>query len=123
MHNIPKTTGRLHFIGIGGIGMSGIAEILATLGYPVSGSDMAANYNVTRLREMGITVHVGHAAENLKDDKGNLPAAVVTSTAIQKDNAELAAARIAKKLNIAHTSPFQGKRDSSNTHIKRGRRH
>ena len=56
--------GRVHFVGIGGIGMSGIAEVLHNLGYSVQGSDIAEGANVSRLRERGIPVHVGHAAEN-----------------------------------------------------------
>ena len=81
-HGIPKDIGSIHFIGIGGIGMSGIAEILATLGYTVQGSDQAEGANVKRLREQGIEIKVGHEADNLKDKDGNLPAAVVISSAI-----------------------------------------
>ena len=94
MHRgLPKDIGALHFIGIGGIGMSGIAEILNSLGYTVRGSDMAEGPNVKRLRETGIEVKVGHAPENLKAADGNLPAAVVISSAIKKTNPELQAAR------------------------------
>ena len=75
--------GLIHFIGIGGIGMSAIAEVLHNLGYPVQGSDMADGANVQRLRAKGITVHVGHRAENLGDTE-----VVVTSTAIKLDNPE-----------------------------------
>ena len=82
-HGMPKDIGALHFIGIGGIGMSGIAEILATLGYAVQGSDQAENANVKRLREQGIDIKVGHEAGNLKDSKGEMPAAVVISSAIR----------------------------------------
>ncbi|MGI9363954.1 MAG: UDP-N-acetylmuramate--L-alanine ligase [Rhizobiaceae bacterium] len=75
--------GLIHFIGIGGIGMSAIAEVLHNLGYPVQGSDQNDGANVQRLREKGITVHVGHHAENLGESE-----VVVTSTAIKHDNAE-----------------------------------
>ncbi|PPD15390.1 MAG: UDP-N-acetylmuramate--L-alanine ligase [Methylobacterium sp.] len=85
---IPRETGPIHFIGIGGIGMSGIAEVLAKFGYTVQGSDAADNANVKRLREQGITCFVGHKAENL-----GKAAVVVVSTAIRRDNPELQAAR------------------------------
>ncbi|HEY8594004.1 MAG TPA: UDP-N-acetylmuramate--L-alanine ligase [Devosiaceae bacterium] len=85
---MPRDIGPVHFIGIGGIGMSGIAEILHTQGYTVRGSDMAANANVQRLREMGIEVSIGQSADNLKDAE-----VVVISSAIRKDNPELVAAR------------------------------
>ena len=62
---LPGELGPIHFIGIGGIGMSGIAEVLINLGYKVQGSDIAANANVKRLRALGINVAEGHAAENL----------------------------------------------------------
>ena len=80
--------GILHFIGIGGIGMSGIAEILHSLGYKVQGSDMTDNANVKRLREKGITIHIGHKAENLGD-----AGVVVISSAVKRDNPEVIAAR------------------------------
>lgn len=85
---MPQDIGPVHFVGIGGIGMSGIAEVLKTLGYQVQGSDMAENANVKRLRANGITVNVGHTAENL----GNAEV-VVVSSAIKTDNPELVAAR------------------------------
>src|SRR4051794_12017708 len=85
---LPNQLGPIHFIGIGGIGMSGIAEVLANLHYDVQGSDAAEGGNLKRLRERGITVHVGHAADNLGD-----AAVVVVSTAIRRDNPELVAAR------------------------------
>ena len=62
---MPQTIGVVHFIGIGGIGMSGIAEVLHNLGYSVQGSDQADSANVQRLRDKGIACFVGHAAENL----------------------------------------------------------
>jgi UDP-N-acetylmuramate--alanine ligase len=85
---LPPKLGPIHFIGIGGIGMSGIAEVMRNLGYTVQGSDAADNYNVKRLNDKGIRTFVGHRAENL--DGAEL---VVVSTAIQRDNPELAAAR------------------------------
>ena len=85
---LPSDIGPIHFVGIGGIGMSGIAEVLHNLGYAVQGSDASDNANVKRLRDKGISVFVGHAAENI----GNA-AVLVVSTAIKRDNAELVAAR------------------------------
>src|SRR3954471_9631301 len=85
---MPQTIGLVHFIGIGGIGMSGIAEVLFNLGYRVQGSDQAESANVQRLRDKGIPCVVGHAAENLGEAE-----VVVVSTAIKKNNPELKAAR------------------------------
>jgi UDP-N-acetylmuramate--alanine ligase len=85
---MPRNIGPVHFVGIGGIGMSGIAEILHNQGYAVRGSDSAENANVQRLRKMGIAVEIGQKAENLKD-----AAVVVISSAIKKGNPELDAAR------------------------------
>ncbi len=96
MKSMPLDIGVLHFIGIGGIGMSGIAEVLNTLGYSVQGSDLSDSANVKRLREAGVTVHVGHDAKNIKTASGELPAAVVVSSAVPRDNPELVAARAAR---------------------------
>jgi len=85
---LPRDIGPIHFVGIGGIGMSGIAEVLANLGYTVRGSDVAESQNVKRLREQGIAVDVGHAAHNV--DGADV---LVVSSAIKRDNPELAAAR------------------------------
>ncbi|MBB4234405.1 UDP-N-acetylmuramate--L-alanine ligase [Rhizobium esperanzae] len=85
---LPKAIGLVHFIGIGGIGMSGIAEVLHNLGHKVQGSDQSDSANVQRLRDKGIEVFVGHRAENLGDAE-----VVVVSTAIKKSNPELIAAR------------------------------
>ena len=85
---MPLNIGLVHFIGIGGIGMSGIAEVLHNLGYHVQGSDQSDSANVQRLREKGIEVFVGHKAENIGDAE-----VVVVSTAIKKNNPELVAAR------------------------------
>jgi UDP-N-acetylmuramate--alanine ligase len=85
---LPRELGPIHFVGIGGIGMSGIAEVLHNLGYTVQGSDASDNANVKRLRELGMTCFVGHAEANLGDAE-----VLVVSTAIRKDNPELVAAR------------------------------
>jgi len=85
---MPRNIGPVHFVGIGGIGMSGIAEILHNQGYKVHGSDSAESGNVQRLRAMGIDVKVGQSADNLGD-----AAVVVISSAIKPGNPELAAAR------------------------------
>jgi UDP-N-acetylmuramate--alanine ligase len=86
---MPRNIGPVHFVGIGGIGMSGIAEILHNQGYKVRGSDSAENANVQRLRTMGIDVDIGQKAENLRD-----AAVVVISSAIKRGNPELDAARV-----------------------------
>src|SRR6187397_3050931 len=91
---LPTGLGPIHFVGIGGIGMSGIAEVLINLGYTVQGSDASDSANVKRLRDQGATITVGHAAENLGDAQ-----VVVVSTAIKRDNPELAAAR-ARRLPV-----------------------
>ena len=82
---------RVHFIGIGGIGMSGIAEILLTMGYAVSGSDLRGSPTTERLERLGATIYLGHAA-------GNAAASdvVVTSSAVAKDNPEVVEARARK---------------------------
>ena len=78
----------IHFVGVGGSGMSGIAEVLLNLGYTVSGSDLADNATTRRLGALGIQTHVGHAADNIRDAD-----VVVTSTAVKADNPEVVAAR------------------------------
>lgn len=88
MRPAPLDIGVIHFVGIGGIGMSGIAEVMKNLGYKVQGSDVADSANVKRLRDLGIPVSVGHAAKNLGDAQ-----VVVVSTAIKSDNPELVEAR------------------------------
>jgi UDP-N-acetylmuramate--alanine ligase len=80
--------GQVHFVGIGGIGMSGLAEVLIELGYPVSGSDVKLSPITERLVSLGARVHEGHSAENLGEAK-----AVVVSSAVRPDNAEVAEAR------------------------------
>jgi UDP-N-acetylmuramate--alanine ligase len=78
---------RIHFVGIGGVGMSGIAEVLINLGYTVSGSDLAQNLVTKRLQEMGAIIHIGHIADNVKDVD-----VVVVSSAVKQDNPEVIAA-------------------------------
>ena len=90
MRALPLSIGTIHFVGIGGIGMSGIAEVLRNLGYTVQGSDLAENANVKRLRELGIKVFVGHRGENIAG-----AAVVVVSSAVKRDNPEVVAARAA----------------------------
>ncbi|GMO13036.1 UDP-N-acetylmuramate--L-alanine ligase [Bradyrhizobium sp. TM233] len=85
---LPREIGPIHFVGIGGIGMSGIAEVLVNLGYAVQGSDASDNYNLDRLRKKGAKVSVGHKADNVDGAE-----VVVVSTAIKRDNPELMAAR------------------------------
>jgi UDP-N-acetylmuramate--alanine ligase len=86
---LPRNIGPIHFIGIGGIGMSGIAEVLVNLGYTVSGSDVSDSANVKRLREKGIKVAIGHDAKNI--DGADV---IVFSSAVKPDNPELVAARL-----------------------------
>ena len=88
MARLPLDIGTLHFVGIGGIGMSGIAEVMHNLGYEVRGSDLSAGPNVQRLRALGIPVEVGQRAVNIEGAH-----VVVISSAIREDNPELQAAR------------------------------
>jgi UDP-N-acetylmuramate--alanine ligase len=88
MRSLPQGLGLIHFVGIGGIGMSGIAEVLHNLGYKVQGSDVADGANTRRLAELGIAVKIGHKPENL-----DAAEVVVVSSAIKADNPEIAAAR------------------------------
>ena len=85
---LPREIGPVHFIGIGGIGMSGIAEVMLNLGYTVQGTDQSESANVKRLRDKGVTIAVGHDAKNLGGAE-----VVVVSSAIKQDNPELLAAR------------------------------
>jgi UDP-N-acetylmuramate--alanine ligase len=91
MRTLPIDAGGIHFVGIGGIGMSGIAEILHNLGHRVQGSDIAENANIERLRKLGIPVAIGHRAANLGEC-----GVVVVSSAIRRDNPEVEAARGAR---------------------------
>lgn len=87
----PVNIGTLHFVGIGGIGMSGIAEVMHNFGYKIQGSDISENANVLRLRKLGIKVFIGQREENLEEAWG-----IVISTAIRSDNPEVVAARALK---------------------------
>ena len=87
MKGVGTDIGIIHFVGIGGIGMSGIAEVMHNLGYKVQGSDLAEGPSVERLRARGMVVHIGHKAENVAG-----VAVVVTSTAVRRTNPEVAAA-------------------------------
>ena len=91
---LPREIGPIHFVGIGGIGMSGIAEVLMNLGYTVQGSDASDSASVKRLRDKGAQISIGHSGKSLGD-----AAVVVVSTAIKRDNPELTAAR-AKRLPV-----------------------
>ena len=86
--DLAKAFPRVHFVGIGGVGMSGIAEVLCTLGYQVSGSDNADNAVTKRLAALGATISKGHAAANVLDAD-----CIVVSSAIKPDNPELLEAR------------------------------
>lgn len=90
----PRKDIKVHFIGIGGIGMSGIAEVLLSLGYKVSGSDISESHTVLKLRKLGADIFVGHATENITD-----ATVMVYSSAIDDTNPEIIAAK-AKKLPI-----------------------
>lgn len=92
--DLPAATGPVHFVGIGGIGMSGIAEVMLNLGYRVSGSDIKDSANVERLRANGAVVHIGHKGENVEG-----AGALVVSSAVKRDNPELVAAR-AKRIPV-----------------------
>ena len=83
---------RIHFIGIGGIGMSGIAELMKKIGYTVSGSDIIESENVKRLKEIGIVVSIGHHKKNISEVN-----AVVYSSAVKQNNSEI------KEAKKAHT--------------------
>jgi len=85
---LSQEVGPIHFIGIGGIGMSGIAEVMHNLGFTVQGSDLSQNANVDRLRGLGITIAIGHSAENIEN-----ASVIVTSSAVKGDNPEVMAAR------------------------------
>ncbi len=84
-------TRHLHFVGIGGAGMNGIAQVMLNLGYEISGSDLADNQATRRLSEQGATIYTGHAAEQVKGAD-----AVITSSAVTEENPEVAAARSAR---------------------------
>ncbi|HHH12848.1 MAG TPA: UDP-N-acetylmuramate--L-alanine ligase, partial [Thiolapillus brandeum] len=82
---------RLHFVGIGGAGMNGIAQVMLNLGYEISGSDLAENAATRRLAEQGATIHIGHDPANVQGAD-----AVIISSAVTGENPEVAAARAAR---------------------------
>ncbi len=88
---LPLDIGAIHFVGIGGIGMSGIAEVMLNLGYRVQGSDLRDSPIVERLRGLGASVAIGHRPENLGEAR-----VVVISSAVKSGNPELDAARAAR---------------------------
>ena len=88
-----RKVNRVHFVGIGGIGMSGIAELLMNQGFNVSGSDISNTEIVRRLEKNGATIKIGHSAENLNNCE-----VLVYSSAIPKDNPELIYAKRKKEL-------------------------
>jgi len=88
MRALPLDIGVIHFVGIGGIGMSGIAEVMHNLGYQVQGSDQSEGANVVRLRDLGVRAMIGHRSENLGEAR-----VVVISSAVKPDNPEVVAAR------------------------------
>ena len=102
MRALPLDIGLIHFVGIGGIGMSGIAEVLHNLGYPVQGSDIAESANTRRLNELGIKVAIGHRADNISNAQ-----VVVVSSAVKKDNPEVMAAR-ARLLPVVRRAEMLG---------------
>jgi UDP-N-acetylmuramate--alanine ligase len=99
---LPRSIGPLHFVGIGGIGMSGIAEVLHNLGYRVQGSDLADGTNVRRLVDLGISVAIGHEAENL-----GAAEVIVISSAVKQDNPEVIAARV-RRLPVVRRAEMLG---------------
>jgi UDP-N-acetylmuramate--alanine ligase len=102
MRAMPLDLGLIHFVGIGGIGMSGIAEVLHNLGYKVQGSDIADGANTRRLQEIGIKVAIGHRADNIASAQ-----VVVVSSAVKKDNPEVLAAR-ARLLPVVRRAEMLG---------------
>jgi UDP-N-acetylmuramate--alanine ligase len=102
MRALPRSIGPLHFVGIGGIGMSGIAEVLHNLGYRVQGSDLADGTNVRRLVDLGIPVAIGHEAENLGTAE-----VIVISSAVKPDNPEVIAARV-RRLPVVRRAEMLG---------------
>jgi UDP-N-acetylmuramate--alanine ligase len=102
MRALPRSIGPIHFVGIGGIGMSGIAEVLHNLGYQVQGSDLSDSANVRRLVDVGIPIAIGHDAENL-----GAAEVVVISSAVKPDNPEIASARI-RRLPVVRRAEMLG---------------
>ena len=102
MRSLPQGLGLIHFVGIGGIGMSGIAEVLHNLGYKVQGSDLSEGGNTQRLAALGITIMVGHKEANI-----GAAEVVVVSSAIKPDNPEIVAAR-ARRVPVVRRAEMLG---------------
>ena len=103
----PFDLGPAHIVGIGGIGMSGIADVMLTMGYQVQGSDISESANVQRLREKGAKVFIGHKGENVKG-----AGTVIISSAIRKDNPEVLAARAAGMRALAYVGAPHADREA-----------
>ena len=110
MKGVGTDIGTIHFVGIGGIGMSGIAEVMNNLGYKVQGSDIAEGYVVEGLRKRGIKVMIGHAAENIGD-----AAVVVTSTAVKRSSVSQCSRRVSTRPSVIGGQSSQGVKSSSTT--------
>ena len=95
---LPKNRGFFHFVGIGGIGMSSIAELLYNLGYAIQGSDISYNANIKRMEQKGIKIKIGHSEENIKNAR-----VVIVSTAVCDDNIEVLEAR-KERIPVIHRS-------------------
>ena len=106
---------RVHFVGVGGAGMGGIAEVLQTLGFEVSGSDLKATNMTRRLEELGVNVGIGHRAANVSNAD-----VVVTSTAVPDDNPELEAARL-RAVPVDSPSPDARRADALSARDRGGR--
>ena len=102
MRKLPIDIGVIHFVGIGGIGMSGIAEILHNLDYQVQGSDISESPNVARLRNLGLRIFIGHKNKNVSG-----ASIIVVSTAIKSNNPELIAAR-KLQIPVVHRAEMLG---------------
>ena len=102
MRKLPIDIGLIHFIGIGGIGMSGIAETLHNLDYQVQGSDISESPNVARLRNLGLRIFIGQENENVSG-----ASIIVVSTAIKSNNPELVAAR-KLQIPVVHRAEMLG---------------
>ncbi len=100
--SVTEGLGKVHFVGIGGIGMSGIAQVLLNMGVHITGSDISENENVKRLKDLGIEITIGHKASNVRDAD-----IVVYSSAVSEDNVELAEARRKRKLIVPRAEMLQ----------------
>ena len=116
MRALPLSIGTIHFVGIGGIGMSGIAEVLHNLGYSVQGSDIAESANVKRLREAGIPVAVGH-------DAANLGGAQVVVVSVRGEARQPRGRRRARQADPGGAARRNAGRADAAEMVDRGRRH